>query len=204
MIGGDKYMRNDSLQILPKNLGMKDKILFNLDLAKALEAIVWLAHKMPGIDIYHIGKVLFYADKKHLNKHGRPVLGDDYVKMKFGPAPLNILNIVNLNNYSFPSNFLDTIEAAIKVQNRNKNTTALRKPDTDYFSKSDIRCLEESFKENGDKSFEFLLKKTHNEPCYKNTIDSDFIDYSLMLDDSSKHSESIKSSIYEHSESIYC
>jgi hypothetical protein len=27
-----------------------------------------LANRKPGIDIYHVAKVLFYADKMHINK----------------------------------------------------------------------------------------------------------------------------------------
>ena len=184
-------------------MGMSEKVLFHIDLEKALEAVVWLANKMPGIDIYHIGKILFYADKKHLNRYGRPITGDNYVKMPYGPGPSAVLDIINLNSYSFSAGFIDAIESAIEVSNnRNKNTIALREPDTDHFSESDLECLEESLADNGSKSFSLLKEKTHDEPCYNNTADSDFIDYRLMVDDTNEYAEEIRSHILEQSEYI--
>ena len=46
--------------------------------AKAVETIVWLANAKPGIDVYHVVKCAFFADKDHLNRFGRPIAGDDY------------------------------------------------------------------------------------------------------------------------------
>jgi hypothetical protein len=42
------------------------------DTAKALEVILWLATECPGIDVYHVVKCAYYADKRHLNLYGRP------------------------------------------------------------------------------------------------------------------------------------
>ncbi len=44
---------------------MGNRIDYRINYEKAIETIVWLASEKPGIDIYHLGKVLFYADKKH-------------------------------------------------------------------------------------------------------------------------------------------
>ena len=40
------------------------KISFKMDEDKAIEALVWLAHKQPGIDAFHVAKVLYFADKE--------------------------------------------------------------------------------------------------------------------------------------------
>jgi hypothetical protein len=37
---------------------MRTKISYKLNFEKAIEALVWLAQNKPGIDIYHIAKVL--------------------------------------------------------------------------------------------------------------------------------------------------
>jgi len=197
-------MEKTLFQLFPTDCDMSDKALFNIDLEKALEVIVWLAQQKPGLDIYHIAKVLFYADKKHLNKYARPVVGDTYKKMRFGPAPSCVLDIINLNGFNFSQKFLDSIESSIAVQGRNKNTTALRSPDLSYLSKSDINCLAESLSENGDRSFDVLFNVTHNERCYEETEESDYIDYRLMVDESNEHADEIKHLIFEQSKYTHC
>lgn len=49
------------------------KVSYRINYEKAIEAIVWLVNEKPEIDLYHISKVLFYADKAHLNKYARPL-----------------------------------------------------------------------------------------------------------------------------------
>jgi uncharacterized phage-associated protein len=48
---------------------------YQMNYEKAIEVVVWLANKNPGIDIYHVAKILYYAEKTHLNRHGRPIIG---------------------------------------------------------------------------------------------------------------------------------
>jgi hypothetical protein len=38
---------------------------------KALEVILWLANRQPGIDIYHLVKSTFYGDKYHVVVTGK-------------------------------------------------------------------------------------------------------------------------------------
>src|SRR5689334_5013714 len=55
------------------------------DTSKALEVILWLCEAKPEIDVYHIVKCAFLADKLHLNRYGRPVAGDNYAAATYGP-----------------------------------------------------------------------------------------------------------------------
>ena len=43
--------------------------------------------RSKSVDQYDIVKTIFLADKKHLNKYGRPITFDNYHAMKFGPVP---------------------------------------------------------------------------------------------------------------------
>ena len=74
-----------------------DQIRFKISYDKAIEVLVWLAKMKPGIDIYHIAKVLFYADKMHINKYARPVIGDSYIKMPYGPVPSGVSDLIKRN-----------------------------------------------------------------------------------------------------------
>ena len=42
------------------------------------------------LDLHTILKACYFADKDHLNAHGRPIFGATYRAMKFGPVPLEI------------------------------------------------------------------------------------------------------------------
>ncbi len=174
---------------------MGEKITFDVNINKTIETIVWLAKQKPGIDIYHVAKVLYFADKKHLNRYARPISGDTYIKMKDGPAPSLALDIINTNCLRFSQDVLDVIATSIETTGRYKNNYALRDPDMRYFSESDLECLQESFNENGHKSFDELRNATHDEPCYVQSEKNCSVDYLLMVDDDNPLGDDIKDHI---------
>jgi hypothetical protein len=61
-------------------------IKFKLNAPKAVEVIVWFANKRPGVDFHTILKLLFFADIYHLNQWGRPIVGDTYNALPYGPV----------------------------------------------------------------------------------------------------------------------
>jgi hypothetical protein len=44
----------------------------------------------PDLELHTVLKACYFADKKHLNEHGRPIFGAEYKAMKLGPIPLQI------------------------------------------------------------------------------------------------------------------
>jgi hypothetical protein len=173
-------------------------IRFKVSYSKAIESIVWLANKQPGIDIYHIVKILFYADKEHLNKYGRPILGDVYIHADNGPMPSAVRDIVTKSDFLSPMH-IKKVDDSLKIKGKYYNTRAKRKPDLDYFSKSDIECLENSFKDNAHLTFDELYRKSHQEKCYLQTGDRDNIDYALMIDEDNPHREELLEDLLEYS-----
>ena len=73
-------------------------IRFEMNEDKAIEVLTWLANEQPGIGAFHVSKVLYYADKEHLNRYGRPVLGDTYIRMEFGPVPSKTYDLIKKEN----------------------------------------------------------------------------------------------------------
>jgi len=61
---------------------MPPPIIYRVNYNKAVEALVWIADQKPGVDIYHVAKVFFYADKKHVNRYARPILGHCCPRLK--------------------------------------------------------------------------------------------------------------------------
>jgi hypothetical protein len=131
---------------------------------KALETIVWLANALPGIDIYHIVKAAFYADKYHLNRYGRPIAGDDYQADMYGPSGQCVYRLLNGDpiemlalggNGTLPF----TVGERWKV-------TADREANTRILSDSDIEALQHGLGAVAGRSFNELMAMTHQEKAY--------------------------------------
>lgn len=161
---------------------MSNETNFTVNVDKALETIVWLANQRPGLDIYHVAKIIFYADKIHLNRYGRPVVGDRYIKMDNGPVPSIVRDLIHRNSF-LSSQVLDQVESALSITGRYRESIPLRKAVLKCFSKSDLECLGESFKENIDKSFAQLRSESHQEPSWIAAEKDRGMDYNLMIDD---------------------
>lgn len=58
-------------------------IQFRTNARKALEVILWFAQR-GRTDFHGILKLLFFADKHHLNAYGRPIVGDQYKALPYG------------------------------------------------------------------------------------------------------------------------
>lgn len=174
---------------------MKEPIRFKISYDKATEAIVWLAWMKPGIDIYRVAKVLFYADKTHINKYARPVTGDTYIKMPYGPVPSGIRDLITENSWLSPKQ-LDKIRNSLVIDKSSNyfKLATVREPDMGYFSKSDIECLTDSLNKYGELTFDELYKLTHSEKCYYRTDPDDKIDYALLVDDDNP----LRDEILEH------
>ena len=55
---------------------------------KTVQVLNWLARRNGGrIGKLRAMKLVFFADRYHLRKHGRMVTEDEYWAMKYGPVP---------------------------------------------------------------------------------------------------------------------
>lgn len=183
---------------------MGNKSLYQMDYEKAIEAMVWLANKNPGIDIYHVSKVLYYAEKTHLNRYGRPILGATYIKMPYGQMPSEIRDIITHNTLMVEPDYLECFSSAVEVNKEHYyELTPRREADTNYFSGTDIECLEESLNKYKDKSFGELKRISHAENSYRETSElQDKIDYLLMVDDENDNKEEVIEDIQSTSQYV--
>jgi uncharacterized phage-associated protein len=158
---------------------------YNVNPRKALEVIVWFANRQNPIDFYHILKVLFYADKQHLNMHGRPILGDTYDALPHWPVARTVYGLLKRD---------DALEAQFLAGSGLEDDDAFdvtrrywvcprRSPDLRCFSQSDLEALEWSFTEYGSKTFDELEELTHRETAWCNARENGgIIKYEDMLE----------------------
>ena len=148
---------------------------FSFDKEKAIEVIALFAEKAPIPDIYHLVKICYFADLLHLEKYGRPVFGDDYIKMDNGPVPSRLYDLYK-NIKSGRDRFLSE-----SFQIKGNIITALRSYDEDEFSPSDIECLEVSIERHGNKTFAQLVADSHDS-AWNSAEKNRQIDYFKMLE----------------------
>ncbi len=126
---------------------------FNLHREKAVNSLLFVVNKLEKANTHKIYKILYFADQKHLLKYGRPILGDTYVKMEYGPVPSFVKNIVDED--------IEGLEEIVAKYNR-YYIKALKEADLNFLSESDIECLLESIEENKILSFSELTDKSHD------------------------------------------
>lgn len=150
------------------------------DREKAIEVLKFIATHAPKPDLYWVLKILYQADKLHLQKYGRFICGDDYVAMKHGPVPsctYDLLKEVRMYN-SMPE--LHPAPEDIEIQDGGYRVVPLRDPDMDLFSESDIECLIESIQIYGNMTFTELKEASHDH-AYLSVGENDFIDIEQII-----------------------
>jgi uncharacterized phage-associated protein len=150
---------------------------FNLD--KGIEAILHIAQKVDDPTFHRISKIMYFADRKHLEKYGRFICGDSYVAMKHGPVPSEIYDILKAVKADAVLS-LKPYEAAKKVQSafsvqEQYEVKHLREANLDFFSESDLECLNYSIENYRDLSFDELTELSHDQ-AWEAANENDFIE----------------------------
>lgn len=146
---------------------------FNLHKEKAVNSLLFVIGKLDKADTHKTYKILYFADQKHLLKYGRPIVGDTYVKMQYGPVPSFIKDVVNEE--------IQGLEEVVAKYNR-YYIKPLKEADLDYLSESDIECLVESIEENKNLSFPALTDKSHDYAYNKANWAIDYLDMAKSVD----------------------
>ncbi len=138
---------------------------FNID--KGIETILYITQNGTEPTFYHVSKMIYFADKLHLERYGRFICGDSYVAMRNGPVPSGIYDLLKIARgdrfiFSLPAELIDKTKNAFDVQGKCK---IIRRRDVqlDFFSDSDIECLNTAIQEYGKLSFTQLKEASHDQ-----------------------------------------
>jgi uncharacterized phage-associated protein len=169
---------------------------FNRD--KALAALAFIAAKRPNLSPFFVSKILFFADKAHVNRFGRPIIGDDYIAMRDGPVPSTVKNYIdeNWDRTERPNGF----DEAIRI----KKGWWLRwvhpgkeGPNLALLSQTDQDCIAEAIAFCEGKSKDELSEITHHEKSWKRAHRNRSMDYADFIDDDNPHQAEIASILKE-------
>lgn len=129
-------------------------IQFKRNDQKAIEAVLWFIQNDEH-DMYKIWKMLFSAEKYHINKYGSPITGDRYVAMDYGTVPEWLYDVTKSGNQK------------IDFYKQGYDLFAKRGPNCDYLSESDVEALKYSLDEYANMDFGAIMKKNHEETAWR-------------------------------------
>lgn len=154
---------------------------FVVDKEKAVETLVYVAGKVPDVTRFHMAKILYFAERFHLHDFGRPIIGDVYVAMEHGPVPSFAYNVL--------TNKLSADEAALAQgaliavdAYRHPEYKAARNARLEFFSKTDLECLDRAIAHCSSRTFGSISDETHGHSAWKNTNLNAPIDWDLILE----------------------
>ena len=152
---------------------------------KFINATLFFAERVEKLGPTKLNKLLYFSDFEHFRLYGRPILGDQYIKMEQGPVPQSSYNLFN-------ANFRDNIDSSLKQSFEVEPELTLTfwrkciKPkqtaDLSVFSESEIKVMEGVAEKFKDSFATDLSRKSHDEKPWKDTPAMSVIDYKLGLD----------------------
>jgi uncharacterized phage-associated protein len=156
----------------------REMLRFEIDNEKLVNAMAYIAERVPGATKMVISKILYFADKEHLLKYGRPITGDSYSRLEHGPVPS-----VGLRMMRGRASARQMLAYQSKLQTLPSHAIrAISSPDLNFFSRSDVRELDEAVAKYGHMSAGKLRKLSHDEPTWLKTPENEMIPFELMFE----------------------
>jgi len=148
------------------------------DAEKALEVLLYIGRRVP--DLYSAVKVLYFADKEHLERYGRQISGDTYVAMDWGPVPSETYDLVKCARGDHRRDFGLPVKETLAICDR-KVLCPKREPDLDLLSESDMECLDFAIERYGGLNFDELSRLSHEEPAYKEAGKDEYMELESIV-----------------------
>lgn len=149
------------------------------DPGKALNAILWIAKRIQFPTFHSISKLLYFADRIHLERYGRLISGDNYVAMKHGPVPSGAYDIMKAVRGDGTCGVEEEAQAAFTVEGQH-DVVPRREANEALFSDSDLECLHEAIQRYGNLSFKALTDLSHD-AAWDSADENDMIELEQII-----------------------
>lgn len=128
-----------------------------------IEVMLYILNKTKGTDIYHVLKILYFAEQKHLVKWGSRITADDFRAYDYGPVADQLYHAIK-NSHLLDKELLEMLQQVARFAGDDAPNVLLakREADLDFLSKSGMECLDESIRENVGLTFDQLKQKSHD------------------------------------------
>ncbi len=158
---------------------MSASIRFRFRPEKFVNAVAYLAQNCPGATKLKICKLLYFADKEHLTRFGRPIIGDHYYKLPHGPIPSRGLDILRGRGTPAEKALFEQYISVI-----GNSVHPKKRPNLKAFSKSDVEVLRSTSNRYGKLTPAKLRSLSHAEAAWRGAEENGAMDYSLFFGDS--------------------
>jgi uncharacterized phage-associated protein len=163
-------------------------IRFRFAPGKARAAILWMLERASRLDLHTVLKTCYFADKDHLNRHGRPIFGATYRAMRFGPVPLEIYEMTKGDPI-----WLSELEADAypwRLDGHHLQRIWNSPVDLSELSKSDVAALEDAFSLCSNMTFNERTAATHG-PDWQ-AANMGIMRYEDMIEESQTKEETVE------------
>lgn len=117
--------------------------IFRYNREKMLTSVLYILDQVGIADWHLVHKALYIAEKKSVVEYGKPISGNTYVRMNYGPVPseLDYLLEALRQHGAHTSYFGVPVTDLLKVEGKHQ-LLGLQKPNVKYLSQTDRACLD--------------------------------------------------------------
>lgn len=160
--------------------------ILKADYKKVTQVINFFARSSRGNTINKMKalKLVWAADRFHLRKYGRPIIGDKYLAMEWGPVASKAKDIIEDTivlvdeEKEYRAKYIKKVDSL--------NLKSLQEVDKDLFSQTDLESMEFAIKSFGKMNEFDLSELTHKYPEWKKFKES-LVSGSINCGDISYH-----------------
>lgn len=149
------------------------ELQFKFSIEKFIQSLVFFSKNgVTDLTKLKAAKLFYFADKQHLIKYGRPIIGDVYYALNLGPVPsqaddfFDEASAAHLAGPSTPEQeeFLRYLDVVADYWPR---YVATGEENFRVFSRSDLEVLSQTAAKYGRTHWKHLVEITHEEPAFK-------------------------------------
>ncbi|MBD9392733.1 restriction endonuclease subunit S [Acidovorax sp. ACV01] len=165
----------------PRSPAQSLEQLQQLEAAIGLEALIFIAKRMPDGDLYNSLKAIYFADRHHLEHYGHQIYNETYCALPHGPVPQSAYDAtrVLIGERMFSDFDDDAMRAALR--RNDKKLTALRDADFSKLSRSVVESLEWAVRYCSDMKFGQTKTASHDS-AYERTPKNETIPLQYIID----------------------
>jgi uncharacterized phage-associated protein len=156
-------------------------IRFNFDKQKFFAVMQIVSEKALSVDILKAMKLLYFIDREHLRKYGRPVLGDHYICMSFGPVPSKAYDqLKDIQSGISPEAPL-SVDRTDPSPGGHPTFVSRGSPEYELLSSIELESIQAVIAEHGDKAVGELVELSHEHFAWLKSEKNAPIDYKLFF-----------------------
>lgn len=133
-----------------------------LDIKKMLEALIYVAQRMPEHDFYKSLKALYTGDRQHLEHHGCLIYGETYEALDHGPVPKAAYALTKKLEEAASSNLFADDAMSIPLQRTGNQLVPARDADFGLLSAAERKSLDWAIKYYGPMNFGDTKTASHD------------------------------------------